>query len=120
MEWWVTTVIIPILTGVLGWIGSKYRNKQEKESDILKNLREVIEQQREYIERQQATVERVEMKLERIGVKIDAKKTSIAEAYKCEWYRKGNNCVVLDSDNKNEMERIRTACETCGYNKEEQ
>lgn len=118
METW-TQIIIPILTLVAGWFGNAYRNKQKREADIIDNVQDIIKEQREYIERQQVTVERVEAKLERIGVKIDAKKRAIREAYKCEYYKKGNDCPVLIEDDKNEEERMRVACAECPHNDEQ-
>ena len=45
----LTTVVVPIATAALGWLGSAYRNKQKKEGDIMANFKQMMSIQNNFI-----------------------------------------------------------------------
>lgn len=92
---------LPIITLLLGWLTSAYRNKQKKEKDILDNVQQVIDIQREFINKQNEDLSKLEKK-------FNSKTRAVKAAYDC--HIPSNKCPVLISDAKEHE------CDTCIHN----
>lgn len=98
---WVQFVL-PIVMGVLGWLGSSYRNKQKKEGDILANVERIVDLQDKHIQKAEATIVKSEKLIQRLEAKLDRKNKSVRAANKCKFTNEGNGCPVLAQEEKNE------------------
>lgn len=115
----LTTTVVPIVTGVLGWLGSAYRNKQKKESDIMSNFKEMMSIQNDFISGLKANVDERDKTLRetkeinhRLEQKLDKKERSIRRANFCKFSNEGDGCPVLvqeDEDCRDSM------CDTCKH-----
>lgn len=86
---------IPALTLLGGWFGHKFRSKQQKESDILENMKQILEAQTAYIERQDTRYRELEEHLYATEHKLDNKRASIGKANKCKFTNEDEGCPVL-------------------------
>lgn len=102
--------LLPLFTGVLGILGTAYRNKQKKEKDILDNVHQVIEIQKKHIYEQEKTLSRTRAMLDRIELKYEKKSAAIRKAYSCK--TSSDDCPVLKEDEKLNSEE----CENCEHN----
>lgn len=100
---------LPVLTAIIAWLGTAYRNKQKKEKDILANVQQIINMQKEYIEEQERTLGKTRDMLSRIEEKYERKSASIRRAYGCKV--PSEECPVLISDAR--LNRIYDECDTC-------
>ena len=98
----VKTFALPIITGFLGWIYSKYRNKQEREKDILDNVQRIVDMQDAQIKKQEQTQKKSDNLNQRLEAKLDRKNKSIRQANKCPYTMEGDGCPVLSQEEKNE------------------
>ena len=94
--------ILPIVTGVLGWAYSSYRNREKKESDILDNVQRILDLQDKHIKKTEKTLERSENLNKRLEAKLDRKSKSVRAANKCRYTNEGEGCPVLLQEEKNE------------------
>ena len=67
------SVALPIVTGFLGWVYSKYRNKQEREKDILDNVQRIIDIQDAQIKKQEQIQKKSDNLNQRLEAKLDRK-----------------------------------------------
>lgn len=96
------SVALPIVTGFLGWIYSKYRNKQEREKDILDNVQRIIDLQDAQIKKQDDALHKANNVNQRLEAKLDRKNKSVRQANKCPFTTEGDGCPVLAQEEKNE------------------
>lgn len=103
------TIALPILTGFLGWVYSKYRNKEQKESDIIANFNAMRDADREFIEEARIDLKAARTDLlesrnmnKRLEAKLDRKSKSVRQANKCKFTMEGDGCPVLAQEEKNE------------------
>lgn len=118
----LTTVVVPIATAALGWLGSAYRNKQKKEGDIMANFKEMMSIQNNFItglktnidERDAALLESKHVN-QRLEAKLDRKDKSIRKANFCKFSNEGNGCPVLLQEEKNYLEYHESLCDKCEH-----
>ena len=106
------SVALPIVTGFLGWVYSKYRNKQEREKDILDNVQRIIDIQDEQIKKQEQIQKKSDNLNQRLEAKLDRKNKSIRQANKCPYTTQGDGCPVLAQEEQCEdegLDKIRSA-----------
>lgn len=96
------SVALPVVTGFLGWVYSKYRNKQEREKDILDNVQRIIDIQDEQIKKQDLALHKSDHIAQRLEAKLDRKNKSIRQANNCPYTIQGDGCPVLRQEEKNE------------------
>lgn len=96
------SVALPIVTGFLGWVYSKYRNKQEREKDILDNVQRIIDIQDAQIKKQEQIQKKSDNLNQRLEAKLDRKNKSIRQANNCPFTTEGDGCPVLAQEEKNE------------------
>lgn len=88
--------ILPVFTALIAWLGTAYRNKQKKESDVLDNVKRIVDMQNEQIKRQDNIIERYQNKLDVAEVKSAHDRESIKQAYQCKY--PSEDCPVLQHD----------------------
>lgn len=88
--------ILPVFTALIAWLGTAYRNKQKKESDVLDNVKRIVDMQDEQIKRQDAIIERYQNKLDALEYKSAHDRESIKQAYLCK--HPSEDCPVLQHD----------------------
>lgn len=108
--------ILPIITGVLGWAYSSYRNREKKESDILDNVQRILDLQDQHIKKTEQTLERSENLNKRLEAKLDRKSKSVRAANKCKFTNEGEGCPVLLQEEKNEL-YYGIDCSECEHSK---
>ena len=96
------SVVLPVVTGFLGWVYSKYRNKQEREKSILDNVQRIIDLQDAQIKKQEDTLNKANNVNQRLEAKLDRKNKSVRQANKCPFTTEGDGCPVLAQEEKNE------------------
>ena len=96
------SVALPVVTGFLGWVYSKYRNKQEREKDILDNVQRIIDLQDAQIKKQEDAINKANNVNQRLEAKLDRKNKSVRQANKCPFTTEGDGCPVLAQEEKNE------------------
>ena len=96
------SVALPVVTGFLGWVYSKYRNKQESEKDILDNVQRIIVMQDAQIKKQEDALNKANNVNQRLEAKLDRKNKSVRQANKCPFTTEGDGCPVLAQEEKNE------------------
>lgn len=96
------SVALPIVTGFLGWVYSKYRNKQEREKDILDNVQRIIDLQDAQIKKQDDALHKANNVNQRLEAKLDRKNKSVRQANRCPFTTEGDGCPVLAQEEKNE------------------
>ena len=98
---WVNFVL-PIVMGVVGWLGSAYRSKQKKEGDILDNVQRIIDIQDAHIKKSEMALAKSENLTKRLEAKLDRKNKSVRAANKCKFTSEGDGCPVLNQEENNE------------------
>jgi hypothetical protein len=117
-ELWMQ-IALPVVTGLVGWLTSSYRNKQKKEGDILTNVERIVAMQDAHIQKAEVALLKSEKVIQRIEAKLDRKNKSVRAANKCKFTNEGGGCPVLAQEEKNE--HIYDApCEQCEYKNNEQ
>ena len=113
---WVNFVL-PIVMGVVGWLGSAYRSKQKKEGDILDNVQRIIDIQDAHIKKSEEALAKSENLTKRLEAKLDRKSKSVRAANRCKFTNEGNGCPVLEQEEKNEY-IYDVDCNKCEHNNE--
>lgn len=98
---WVNFVL-PVVMGVVGWLGSAYRSKQKKEGDILDNVQRIIDIQDAHIKKSEEALAKSENLNKRLEAKLDRKSKSVRAANKCKFTSEGDGCPVLNQEERNE------------------
>lgn len=118
----LTTVVVPIATAALGWLGSAYRNKQKKEGDIMANFKQMMSIQNDFISGLKANIDERDAALleskhvnQRLEAKLDRKDKSIRKANFCKFSNEGNGCPVLLQEEKNCGEHHENLCDKCEH-----
>ena len=118
----LTTVVVPIATAALGWLGSAYRNKQKKEGDIMANFKQMMSIQNDFISGLKANIDERDAALleskhvnQRLEAKLDRKDKSIRKANFCKFSNEGNGCPVLLQEEKNCGEHHENLCDNCEH-----
>ena len=100
-ELWMQ-IALPVVTGLVGWLTSSYRNKQKKEGDILTNVERIVAMQDAHIQKAEAALLKSEKVIQRIEAKLDRKNKSVRAANKCKFTNEGDGCPVLNQEEQNE------------------
>ena len=118
----LSTVVVPIATAALGWLGSAYRNKQKKEGDIMANFKQMMSIQNDFISGLKANIDERDAALleskhvnQRLEAKLDRKDKSIRKANFCKFSNEGNGCPVLLQEEKNCGEHHESLCDNCEH-----
>ena len=118
----LSTVVVPIATAALGWLGSAYRNKQKKEGDIMANFKQMMSIQNDFISGLKANIDERDAALleskhvnQRLEAKLDRKDKSIRKANFCKFSNEGNGCPVLLQEEKNYPEYHESLCDNCEH-----
>ena len=118
----LSTVVVPIATAALGWLGSAYRNKQKKEGDIMANFKQMMSIQNDFISGLKANIDERDAALleskhvnQRLEAKLDRKDKSIRKANFCKFSNEGNGCPVLLQEEKNYSEYHENLCDKCEH-----
>ena len=118
----LSTVVVPIATAGLGWLGSAYRNKQKKEGDIMANFKQMMSIQNDFISGLKANIDERDAALleskhvnQRLEAKLDRKDKSIRKANFCKFSNEGNGCPVLLQEEKNCGEHHEDLCDKCEH-----
>ena len=118
----LSTVVVPIATAALGWLGSAYRNKQKKEGDIMANFKQMMSIQNDFISGLKANMDERDAALleskhvnQRLEAKLDRKDKSIRKANFCKFSNEGNGCPVLLQEEKNCGEHHENLCDNCEH-----
>ena len=118
----LTTVVVPIATAALGWLGSAYRNKQKKEGDIMANFKQMMSIQNDFISGLKANIDERDAALleskhvnQRLEAKLDRKDKSIRKANFCKFSNEGNGCPVLLQEEKDCGEHHENLCDKCEH-----
>lgn len=103
--------VLPLITLVVGWLTSSYRNKQKKENDVLNNVQQAVEILKDSLNFQADNNERLRLMLNRLEKKYEHKASSIRKAYNCKV--PSEDCPVLINESK-----IKTHhdCDECEHN----
>lgn len=112
----ITKGVFPVVTGLLGWIYSNYRNKQKKEADIITNFKAMRDADREFIEECRADLKESRDMNKRLEAKYNRKCKSVRAANKCKFTSDGDGCPVLAQEERNEH-IYDLECENCEHNK---
>ena len=108
---WVNFVL-PIVMGVVGWLGSAYRNKQKKENDIIANFQLMRDADKEFMTDLKTELVESKNMRKRLEAKLDRKNKSIRKANSCPHTIEGDGCPVLNQEEKNEQIYD---CDTCEH-----
>ena len=118
----LSTVVVPIATAALGWLGSAYRNKQKKEGDIMANFKQMMSIQNDFSSGLKANIDERDAALleskhvnQRLEAKLDRKDKSIRKANFCKFSNEGNGCPVLLQEEKNCGEHHENLCDNCEH-----
>lgn len=107
---------LPLVTGIMGWFGNVWRNRQKKDKDILENVTQILDLQKKYIEEQQGTIEETRKMNKRLEAKLDKKAKCVRQASKCKYNNMGDGCPVLLLEEKYDES---PECDSCHLKKEE-
>lgn len=88
--------VLPVLTALIAWLGTAYRNKQKKEGDVLDNVKRILDIQNDQIKRQDNIISRYEKKIDAMENKSAHDRESIKQAYTCK--HPSEECPVLKFD----------------------
>lgn len=106
--------VLPIVTALLGWLGSAYRSKQKKESDTIANFQLMRDADKEFMtDLKNELVESKNMR-KRLEAKLDRKNKSIRKANNCPHTNEGDGCPVLNQEDVNERV-YEEECSLCEY-----
>lgn len=111
----IKEIALPIILGILGWIGNAYRNKQKRESDILDNVQRIIDMQNGHISRCEAMLDERDKAYRIMSRKNDRKRETIKKAYSCKV--PSEECPVLIYDAQIH-EQSDDTCKECKYKQE--
>lgn len=115
---WINFVL-PIVTALLGWLGSAYRNKQKKESDIIVNFQAMRDADREFIEQCRADIKESRDMCKRMEAKYNRKCKSVRAANRCKYTNEDEGCPVLAQEERNEHV-YDVECNNCEQHNNEQ
>ena len=94
--------VLPIVTLVLGWLTSSYRNKQKKENETITNFQLMRDADKEFMtDLKNELVESKKLR-KRLEAKLDRKNKSIRKANNCPHPNEGDGCPVLIQEETNE------------------
>lgn len=94
--------VLPIVTALLGWLFSAYRNKQKKENDTIANFQLMRDADKEFMtDLKNELIESKNLR-KRLEAKLDRKNKSIRKANSCPHTNEGNGCPVLVQEEANE------------------
>lgn len=100
-EMWMQ-IVLPIVSALVGWLTSSYRNKQKKESDIIVNFQAMRDADREFIEQCRADLKESRDMNKRLEAKYNRKCKSVRAANRCKFTSEGDGCPVLTQEENNE------------------
>lgn len=112
-DWWVQ-VALPVVSGLVGWFTSSWRNAQKKENDIISNFREMRDADRQFIEECRADLKESRDMNKRLEAKYNRKCKSIRAANRCKYTNEGEGCPVLNQEERNEY-IYNADCEKCEH-----
>lgn len=115
-EMWMQ-IALPVVTTLVGWFSSSYRNKQKKEGDILANVERIVAMQDAHIKKSEEAIIKSDKLVQRLEAKLDRKSKSVRAANKCKFTNEGDGCPVLIQEEKNEH-CYGIDCATCTHNNE--
>lgn len=102
---WFSIVFIPLLTGLGGWLGGVYRNKEKKQADILANMEHILDRQDKFIaesakrsDEQDKKIDEQGMRIRNLEKKVNIKDIVIRQAYGCSIANK--ECPVLSKQHE--------------------
>lgn len=107
----IKDIALPIILGILGWMGNAYRNRQKRESDILDNVQRIIDIQNSHISRCESTLDEREKAYKAMSRKNDLKREAIKKAYSC--HVASEKCPVLIFDSQTHENSIENKCDNC-------
>ena len=94
--------VLPIVTLILGWLTSSYRNKQKKENETITNFQLMRDADKEFMtDLKNELVESKNLR-KRLEAKLDRKNKSIRKANNCPHTNEGDGCPVLNQEEINE------------------
>lgn len=94
--------VLPIVTLILGWLTSSYRNKQKKENETIANFQLMRDADKEFMtDLKNELVESKNLR-KRLEAKLDRKNKSIRKANNCPHTNEGDGCPVLIQEEANE------------------
>ena len=94
--------VLPIVTLILGWLTSSYRNKQKKENETITNFQLMRDADKEFMtDLKNELVESKNLR-KRLEAKLDIKNKSIRKATNCPHTNEGSGCPVLNQEEANE------------------
>ena len=94
--------VLPIVTLILGWLTSSYRNKQKKENETITNFQLMRDADKEFMtDLKNELVESKNLR-KRLEAKLDRKNKSIRKANNCPHTNEGSGCPVLNQEEANE------------------
>lgn len=106
---------LPLLTALVAWLGTAYRNKQKKSADILDNVQRILDIQDNQIAKQSKFIQGYEKKMAALEKKYAHKQSAVRKAYKCP--HPNADCPVLKQDAKWDDDLCNNDCANCEYNK---
>lgn len=109
--------VLPIVTLILGWLTSSYRNKQKKENETITNFQLMRDADKEFMmDMKNELVESRNLR-KRLEAKLDRKNKSIRKANSCPHTNEDEGCPVLNQEEANE--RIYDeGCRLCEHHSE--
>lgn len=111
--------VLPVVTALLGWLGSAYRSKQKKESDTIANFQLMRDADKEFMtDLKEELIESKNMR-KRLEAKLDRKNKSIRRANNCPHTNEGDGCPVLNQEDANEK-IYDDECVICEYHTKKQ
>lgn len=94
--------VLPIVSLILGWLTSSYRNKQKKENETIANFQLMRDADKEFMtDLKNELVESKNLR-KRLEAKLDRKNKSIRKANNCPHTNEGDGCPVLIQEEANE------------------
>lgn len=94
--------VLPIVTLILGWLTSSYRNKQKKENETITNFQLMRDADKEFMmDMKNELVESRNLR-KRLEAKLDRKNKSIRRANSCPHTNEDEGCPVLNQEEANE------------------
>lgn len=110
--------VLPIVTLILGWLTSSYRNKQKKENETITNFQLMRDADKVFMtDLKNELVESKNLR-KRLEAKLDRKNKSIRKANSCPHTNEGNGCPVLIQEEANERV-YDEGCHLCEHHSQE-
>ena len=111
--------VLPIVTLILGWLTSSYRNKQKKENETITNFQLMRDADKEFMtDLKNELVESKNLR-KRLEDKLDRKNKSIRKANNCPHTNEGDGCPVLNQEEINERV-YDEGCRLCEHHSNQQ